>query len=132
MKIVPTADVGPGICCVTGTADGPFIELDRLLDPALALGGVCYVSVQAVEAMAWHLGLVRADDASQERVKRLEAERDEAREAHFELLQAVGTTLKHGAVVRHNMIELRKPYDRTGRIITHKGGGRPAKKKAPA
>lgn len=124
MRIVEHALEEPGCCALSGTSQGPFLELDRTLGPEVANGGTAYVSVQAVEAMAWQLGLARPDLDHEATVARLTAERDEARDAHYELLQAVGTTLQYGAIVKRGAIELRKPYDRLGRIISHKPGGK--------
>ena len=129
MKIVETATDQPGICALSGTDRGPFVELDRLLSPELAHGGTCYVNLDVLKWLTAAVLPVEAQE-TQATIERLTRERDEARDAHHELLQCVGTTLQHGAIVRQGKIELRKPYDRMGRIITKsKGGGRPVSKR---
>jgi hypothetical protein len=114
MRVVDTAAQFPGVCCLSGTSSGPFVQLDRPLGPEVAHGGVAYISLREAQAIARAIGYVPGPlvEEADEHVQRLIAERDEARDQHHELLAAVGTTLKHGAVVRNGQVELRKPYDR--------------------
>src|SRR5436190_4017205 len=123
MRVVDTATNEPGCCALTGTSTGPFLELDRPLGDELAMGGTAYVSLSFLRDLVNQLD--PPDPTSvQTELARVTAERDQAREEHYELLQAVGTTLQHGAIVKRGAIELRKPYDRTGRLINHKQGGK--------
>lgn len=113
MRIVQTATETPGTCILTGRSDGPFVQLDRLREDGT---GTTYVRVAAVEEMAREIGMVpQAEQLTESERATLEARAEAAEAAHNELLAAVATTLKHGAVIRRGAISLRKPYDHARR-----------------
>lgn len=110
-RLVDVAYESPGCCVLTGTSDGPFVQLDRVRDDGM---GTAYVSVAALHELATFIDrpTVQATAAQEERIETLEADAERLKgieAAYTELLAAVGTTLRHGAVVRHGQIELRSP-----------------------
>jgi hypothetical protein len=101
---------------ISGSAAGPLVQLDVLLGPWVRGGGSAFVSVAEIERLAAFIGWSpNTREADTEKLAQALRERDAAQEAHQELLDAVCTTLQHGAVIRHGAIDVRYPYDRLSR-----------------
>lgn len=129
MRVVAQATEPPGCCVLSGRADGPLMQLDRPIGPEAANGGTAYVRLDVIRELARAIGWAPAheipEEAPQSELEAMEARAEAAEQAHEELLAAVGTTLKHGAVVRKSRIELRHPYDRSGRRRRPNQGQKP-------
>jgi hypothetical protein len=94
---------------ISGRSDGPFIDLMKEITPRT---GRQYVAVRTAVELGVAGGCLHPDTAValQERVEALEkiaADYEQLREEHDALLNAVGYTLTHGAVVRNKVIALR-------------------------
>lgn len=113
MHSVEIAVEHPGTCALTGTSTGPFIQTG-LLTRFDAGGGTQYVSRQMAIELGLAAGCAHPDVAADIAMERdmLEVEVARLREVeaeHQRLVEAVGYTLKNGAVARRGEVVLRTP-----------------------
>jgi hypothetical protein len=111
MRVVDVAQLRPGVCVLSGSARGPFIDLLRELTPNPA-GGRAYVTVRMAQELGVAAGLMPLEHSvalvenlaeANEEIARLAAVEAE----HLRLIESVGYTLKHGAISRRNEVALR-------------------------
>lgn len=110
MHLVDHAELFPGCCILTGTGDGPFLDLLGQNE----IGERRYVSVAFVQDMAAAIGMLspQAAGAYEEQLDATQRELDKLQgvqqELH-ELKRSVRRTLNAGAVqVRENVVETHK------------------------
>jgi hypothetical protein len=102
MQRVPVATLAPGSCTTCGSSDGPFVDTLRV-----GPEGEIYVCERCVQTFVVTLGLTIADPGELAAMGAQITKLTEDAAEHERFREAVVTTLREGAVVRHGKISLR-------------------------